>query len=173
MSDVTIRLRWATMVHPAPHRNEPTVPRRLPVRRALAVAATAVACIVLLAGCFSSNQDKMVGYVNASRAHVGLRSLTGNVQAMDKAQRWAAHMAATGVVEHSGGGSRLSTAGLPRWCAAGENVGSASSTKSLHDHFMASPGHRANILGPYDHVGTGVVRKGSIVYGVQVFYRAC
>ncbi|HRW37883.1 MAG: CAP domain-containing protein [Acidimicrobiales bacterium] len=143
------------------------------LRRALAAAAAILVCTTLLTGCFSANQQKMVDQINASRSHAGLGVVVGNAQAMDKAQRWAAHMAATGVIEHTGGGSRLSTDGLPRWCAVGENVGSATSTATLHDRFLASPAHRANILGPYDHVGTGVVRQGDLVYGVQIFYRAC
>ena len=143
------------------------------LRRALAAAAAILVCTTLLTGCFSANQQKMVDQINASRSQAGRPTVVGNAQAMDKAQRWAAHMAATGVIEHTGGGSRLSTDGLPRWCAVGENVGSATSTASLHDRFLASPAHRANILGPYDHVGTGVVRQGDLVYGVQIFYRAC
>ncbi len=34
-------------------------------------------------------------------------------------------------------------------------------------------GHKANILGTYNRVGTGVVRNGNQVYGIQIFYRAC
>jgi len=82
-------------------------------------------------------------------------------------------MARTGVVEHTGGGSRVNTSGLPKWCSVGENVGMASSIETLHAAWMRSANHKANILGNFNRVGTGVVRKGNQVYGIQIFYRAC
>jgi len=43
------------------------------------------------------------------------------------------------------------------WTAAGENVGMGPSCQSIHDAFMSSPGHRANILDTdYNQVGVGV-----------------
>ena len=54
-----------------------------------------------------------------------------------------------------------------------ENVGMASSIDALHSAWMRSSTHKTNILGNYNRIGTGVVRKGSYVYGIQIFYRAC
>lgn len=143
-------------------------------RRPLAaVLALSLVLAVLATGCASTNQAKMAGMVNASRRAHGLHSLASDGRAMAKAQAWAAHMASTGRVEHSGGGSRLSTAGLPRWCSVGENVGKATSTAHVESLWMASSAHRANIMGSYNRIGTGVVRKGQYVYAVQIFYRSC
>ena len=150
-------------------RSVPTLPR---TRRTLAISAT-LAAVVLLASCYSSSQIKAATLIDDSRTARGLSSLTVSPEAMSKAQDWAVHMSRTGVLEHTGGGSRMSTAGLPRWCSAAENVAKASSTTAAHSKLMSSPGHRANILGPYNRVGTGVVRKGTVVWVVQIFFRAC
>lgn len=143
-----------------------------PVRRVLAAAVAALA-VLALAGCLTPNQTKMVDLVNASRRRAGLGAVTANQAATNKAQAWAAHMARTGVVEHTGGGSRVDTSGLPKWCSVGENVAKASSIDHAHALWMQSSGHKANILGRFNRVGTGVVRSGNAVYAVQIFYRAC
>jgi len=141
-------------------------------RRAVTAAAM-LGAIVVLAGCLTANQTKMVDLVNSSRRSSGLGALSANQQTTTKAQNWAAHMARTGVVEHTGGNSRIDTSGIPKWCSVGENVGMASSIDALHAAWMRSANHKANILGKFNRVGTGVVRKGNYVYGVQIFYRAC
>ena len=47
------------------------------------------------------------------------------------------------------------------WQRIGENVGVGYSVSSLHDAFMNSSGHRANILGDFNRVGVGVVHEAS------------
>jgi uncharacterized protein YkwD len=155
----------------APATIEPTTHRRRPRRIATAIATVGV--LVLLSGCLNANQTKMVDLVNSSRGSQRLGAVAANDQAARKAQAWASHMSRTGVVEHTGGGSRVDTSGLPKWCSVGENVGMAPNIEALHAAFMRSAPHKANILGKFNRVGTGVVRKGSSVYGVQIFYRAC
>jgi len=142
-------------------------------RRAVAALAT-LGAIVVLSGCLNANQTKMVDLVNRSRSSARVSAVSANEQAATKAQAWAEHMARTGVVEHTGGGSRIDTSGIPKWCAVGENVGMAPSIADLHAAWMRSSAHKANILNTkFDRIGTGVVRKGSTVYGIQIFYRAC
>lgn len=136
-------------------------------------AAAALVVALLLSGCWSANQTKELDLVNASRKAAGRTAVGGEAAAMKKAQAWSQHMADTGVVEHTGGGSRLDTSGLPRWCKVAENVGKASSTQALHDAWMRSAVHKANILGPYDKVGVGIVRKGNVVYGTLIFFASC
>lgn len=159
------------MPHPVSTRPRPATTRRWP-RRAVAALATTGAVIVL-AGCLSANQVKMVDLVNASRRSAGRAAVTANDPTAAKAQAWAEHMSRTGVVEHTGGGSRIDTSGIPKWCSVAENVGMASSIDALHSAWMRSSTHKTNILGNYNRIGTGVVRKGSYVYGIQIFYRAC
>ena len=132
-----------------------------------------LSAVFVLSGCLSANQTRMVDHINTSRRDARKGAVSANQAASDKAQAWAARMARTGVVEHTGGGSRVNTSGLPKWCSVGENVGTAPSIEALHAAWMRSSGHKSNILGNFNRVGTGVVRKGNQVYGIQIFYRAC
>ncbi len=52
-------------------------------------------------------------------------------------------------------------AASPGWLGAGENIGVGGDVQALHDGFMGSTGHRANILGDYDRVGIAVVASGT------------
>lgn len=159
------------MTNPTP--TEATTARGRRTRRGAAVLA-AVGAIIILSGCLSANQTKMVDLVNSSRGSVRASALRADEATSTKAQAWAAHMARTGVVEHTGGGSRIDTSGIPKWCSVGENVGMAPSIADLHAAWMRSSAHKSNILNTrFDRIGTGVVRKGSAVYGIQIFYRAC
>lgn len=154
---------------------EPTPTTASPRRRRSRLATLGLVLVgtLVLAGCWSENQGKALDFVNASRQADRKAAVEGNVQVMNKAQAWSDHMARTGRVEHTGGGSKLDTSGIPRWCAVGENVGVGSSTKAVHDAFMRSASHRPNILGNHTHAGTGVTRVGDRVYVTQIFYRAC
>ena len=142
-------------------------------RRTAFTAAAVVAFALLLTSCFTVNQTKVVSQINSSRRAAGRSGVVADQAATSKAQRWAQHMASTGRLEHSGGGSRLDPSGLPRWCAVAENVGKGSDTIAVHAAFMRSSAHRANILGGYNRVGTGVVRKNGTVWVVHIFYRSC
>jgi hypothetical protein len=56
------------------------------------------------------------------------------------------------------------------WWALGENVGMGPTCKAIHDAFMASPGHKANILDlDYNQAGIGVEIKDDTVYVTEVF----
>ncbi len=81
-------------------------------------------------------------------------------------------MAASGSFAH-----RADLGALLRSCRAsrvGENIAYGNvSADALMDMWMASPGHRANILQPaYTHIGVGATRTGSgRVYATQNFLR--
>ena len=145
--------------------------RRLPRRTAMAVGAAAAALI--LSSCWSSNQQKDLDYINQARASNGKPAINADDALMARAQAWAQHMADTGVLQHSGGGGNISTSGIDNWCGVAENVGYASSTWAVNQAFLGSPGHRANMLGNYDRVGTGVVRVGNVVWVAEVYVRSC
>jgi uncharacterized protein YkwD len=144
-------------------------------RRGLAFAGIIAVGALLLTGCWSTNQGRLMDMSNnARKANGNLPAVAGNQAAMDKAQKWTQHMADTGVVEHTGGGSKLDTRGLPKWCSVGETVGKGSSLQAVFDSFMRSSIHRGIILTrKFNRVGTGVVRKGTVVYATQIFYQAC
>ena len=142
------------------------------MRIAKTIAAVGFAALAL-AGCLSADQGTVTDQVNASRQDARLAALNVDNAAMAKAQAWSEHMASTGVLEHSGGGTRVTTTGLTNWCAVGENVGYGPSLDRIHAAFMASPPHKANILGKYDRVGTGVAKKGDVYWVTHVFIRSC
>lgn len=149
-----------------------TAPKRHRPRLALATMAV-VAAAVLLTGCLSADQTTDVNLVNAARKDVRLAALNVDSAAASKAQGWSEHMAATGVLEHSGGGSKVSTTGLTNWCSLGENVGYGASIQRIHDAFMASAAHKAHILGKFDRIGTGVYKKGSTYWVTEIYLRTC
>ena len=93
--------------------------------------------------------------INADRARAGLGSLTWSSCLLSVAVANARRMAAQGYISHTNGAyadlnCRLGAQG-------GENVGWWSggiNDSQLNSMFMASPDHRANIMGPYHYVAT-------------------
>lgn len=54
--------------------------------------------------------------------------------------------------------------------SAAENVAQGySGEAAMHDGWMASPGHRANILGDFTDIGVAFLSAGGTTWGVQVF----
>ena len=146
----------------------PTPPggRRPKQRIALLLAPLLV---IGLAACQPTRaQESVRSHVNASRSAHGVHTIGGNDILDYKAQRWAEHLASIGTLAHSKLSSGLD--GLA-WGAVAENVGRGSSIASVHESYMASPGHKANILDRrWDRVGTGhAVGRDGRTYTVQVF----
>ena len=53
-------------------------------------------------------------------------------------------------------------------------MGSGPSVNAIEQAYMASPGHRANILATrWNGVGVGYATRGNTVYTVQVFIKTC
>lgn len=126
--------------------------------RSVLVVVVAVAAVSMsltwARGARADSGSGLVSLTNGARAAAGLPGLRVSTDLAAAAQRQAAHMAATQVLAH--------TVNLPGavccWQALGENVGEGASAAVIHAAFMASPEHRANILGTsYTQVGIGVV----------------
>jgi hypothetical protein len=79
-------------------------------------------------------------------------------------------MMAAGEIFHSSSG-QLAAAGGSGWDKMGENVGKGQTASSLHDAFMASSGHKQNILGDYNYVGIGTGSKDGYLYVTVVFMK--
>jgi len=94
--------------------------------------------------------------INQDRARYHLAPLTWSSCLYNVARYEAAHLAAPGVVfKHYDGVSRDLTCHLGH--QVGENIGWYSdgiNDSKLNSMFMASPDHKANILGPYRYVAT-------------------
>lgn len=140
-------------------------PERRSTRRASVVAALLVA-VLLLVGC-TPEQAAVRDHANAARRAAGLHELSLDVNLNKKAQEWADHLAAIGRIEHS----NVAEGVPPGWRKLGENVGRGPSIEAVHNAFMSSAPHRANILDPaFAGIGTGVaVGADGTVYIVQVF----
>src|SRR5207248_8221976 len=96
--------------------------------------------------------------INQDRAGAGLGSLNLNSCLAAIAYQSAVRMANQGFISHAGAPSQDLGCGLGS--QAGENVGYWSggiNDYQLNTMFMNSPDHRANIMGPYHHVGTAWV----------------
>lgn len=114
-------------------------------------------------------ESEFVSKINASRAAAGLAPLEVYWDLADDARAQSARMAAKGEIFHNP--NLASSTGV--WAALGENVGVGPDVSSLHSAFMASAGHRANILGDYDYIGVGVtVDDEGLVWVTMIYMRA-
>src|SRR5437879_1870065 len=90
----------------------------------------------------SSDEARLASLTNQARAQAGLRSLTVASDLTTVARRHSADMAAKHSLYHN---ANLANE-VSGWIQLGENVGDAGDIDSVQRAFMASPGHRSNIL---------------------------
>jgi uncharacterized protein YkwD len=104
-------------------------------------------------------EDSVLAMVNSERARAGIPALTLSTGAAGAAEDWSARMASTNQLAHNPDlAGSLAAHGVTGWRTAGENVGYGSSVEEVHQRFMASPAHRANILNrAFGQAGVGVV----------------
>jgi len=137
--------------------------------RALRLAAAVLLVLVMgsaLTSCRSSEQARVAELVNQTRAQYGRTYLRDNLQLDNKAQAWAEYLASRNTLKHS----NLPSGITYQWRSLAENVGYAGSVVQVHNAYLNSPGHRANILDPrWNYMGTGVAWRGNRVFTVQVF----
>jgi uncharacterized protein YkwD len=122
----------------------------------------------------SSSEAKFFKLINSERASRGLRPLKQNSYLHNMAREHAARMARDGRIYHNYAGLQSSEThrrlGYPEML--GENVGVGPTTKWLHDEFMNSSKHRANILDSrYTGMGIGVVISDGSIWVVEDFVR--
>ena len=138
-------------------------------RRQVAVA-TLLCAMALLTGCLRSTQSQVLNELNADRKAAGLRTLGTQADAQRKAQAWAEKLARENKLYHS----TLSDGIGVKWCSLGENVGYGPSVAAIEDAYMASSGHKANILSTkWNGAGVGYATNGKRVFTVQVFIKTC
>ena len=146
----------------------------------LATGATPALACDLLQVCTSGPQkggsqraDKprseawMLGAINDARAQHGAGSLTWDASLDRLATAHAERMAKAARVFHNEAGLRARRAQTGE--TLGENVGLGVDLDDVHDAFLASASHRHTMLGPFDRIGLGVVRRAGEVYVVEVF----
>ena len=138
-------------------------------RLAVIVSATALVAVAFPAtttsASTSSDGTKCFAYkdserafarkINAERDEDGVDGLKLDRELSKAARKHTREMAEKDELYHTPD-MKLVTR-VTNWTVLGENVGVGSTVESLHDAFMASPGHRDNILwDTYRHVGIGV-----------------
>jgi uncharacterized protein YkwD len=129
-------------------------------------------------GCVDERARDTTRRTNAERSRRGLRALEPDARPQEAAQRHAADMARGDIMAHEGrDGSlapeRAERAGY-RWTTVSENVAAGyPDPETVVAGWMASPGHRANILdASVRHVGVGYAYRTDTrmhYYWVMVF----
>jgi hypothetical protein len=142
-------------------------------RKLLILAASALAVFGLIAELAVADeltdQERFIQLINQERAAHGLPSLGINGSLVDVARAHSARMASAGTIFHN---SNLANEVAGGWTMLGENVGVGGSVEALDQAFINSGSHRANVLGPFDRAGIGVVMSGSTIYVTEVFWQS-
>ena len=109
--------------------------------------------------------------IDVERAQVGLGPLVVDPVVSQQALEWSGGMALFNtLVEDRLYVAEMSSA-VPAMSRYGENVGVGPTAASVEAAFMASPPHRANMLGNYTHMGVGVFVAGNgMVWVTERFY---
>jgi uncharacterized protein YkwD len=114
---------------------------------------------------------------NQARAQAGAGPLQWDAALATAARQHCLRMAAEGSISHQYAGeqdvsARAAQAGA-HFSLIEENVALAPTPAAIHDGWMHSPGHRANLLNPQvDHVGIAVVAGRYGLYAVADYERA-
>jgi len=106
-----------------------------------------------------------VRLLNRDRMANGLAPLGVFEPLVPTAESWSAQMAAAGALSHDPNIKAEYTQVASPFSGGGENVGEGSGTEAnpvaIHNMFMASPVHHANIMGAWQYVAVGVVKDAS------------
>lgn len=114
----------------------------------------------------SATEAAFVAKIYTERHSRHLRGLTVRSDLVLVARGHSAKMARANRLYHN----PYLTTQVKNWRWVGENVGVGPSVDALHKAFMASPGHRANILDTdYTEVGIGTVVVGGKMWVTEVF----
>jgi len=111
---------------------------------------------------------------NHERAAQGLAPLRWSATLATAARQHAVRMAAQNTLSHqlpgeAGMAERASQAGA-RFSSLAENVAEGPNAESIHQQWMKSPPHRANLLDPQlDSVGIAVAERDGVLFAVEDF----
>src|SRR5436309_10693927 len=112
-------------------------------------------------------ESQFVAKMNAARQASGLRPYSVAYDLTSVARQHSAQMAQRQSLYHN---PNLTTQ-VQNWQAVGENVGEGPTVTDIHDAFMHSPEHKANILDhDFTQVGVGVsVDNNGIIWVTEDF----
>ena len=134
----------------------------------LTLAIALLGSLVVVPSAQADSGSTMVASVNASRRAAGLAPYAVRADLTSVALGQAQRMAAANRLYHN---PNLAT-DVKNYAWAGENVGYGPDLVTLHQAFMNSPEHRANILSTrFTEVGIAVVAKDGVLWVAEVFRR--
>lgn len=156
--------------------------RRIAALLAVGAALAVAACAPLRSapppavsfGNANPEAQQLYYLVNSERAGNGLGGLGWHDLLGGLAQSWTDHMAGTGDYEHQNLDAVLQNPAFTDFSAMGENIihgGCGLTAEQLHQAWMSSPSHAANILGNWSVVGIGVACSGGDLYATEDFGR--
>jgi len=151
---------------------------RIPNRIAAPIALLTLVSVNGLAQQKTSNAEReLFNAVNQERKAHRLPSLSSDEALTNAARKHAQRMADQGTISHQLPGepslpARAKAAGAHfTWLS--ENVDEGPSATDIHQSFMKSPQHRANILdGDMDSAGIGVAERNGQMFAVEDFSKA-
>lgn len=146
--------------------------------RWLSVILTVVLTTVVLgasAGADSGSEQGFLSAINSTRSSAGLGSLQMDSGLQAHARTHTAYMIGGNCADgkpicHSSSSAIQAAAGSG-WSKLGENVGRGGNVSSLHQAFLDSPSHKANMLGDYNYVGIGTDTSEGTLYVTVVFMK--
>lgn len=143
----------------------------LVVRRLAVVIATMLLSSFVVLGtapaAHAEGEGTILSLVNQARAANNLGPLKLNSSISSVAAAWANQMAANGAMTHNPSYSTQIPGG---WSRAAENVAMGyGSPSAVHDGWMNSSGHRANILGDFTDIGISFITSGGTTWAVENF----
>ena len=115
-----------------------------------------------------SDEWKFLADTNSERAAAGLSELQMAAAVVPGARDHSATQARENRLWHTELRDSIAP-DVPCWTRLGENVGYGGSEAIVHAALMASPEHRANLLGDFNVVGIGVVHSDERTWVTQQF----
>ncbi len=113
-------------------------------------------------------EQELIDKLNAERIEEGLEPLAVYWDLTDDARAHSQYMKESGEFHHNPNLTSVTTG----WFGLGENIAIHYNIPGMHEAWMSSPGHRANILGNYNYVGVGIAtNEAGSIWGTQVFMR--
>lgn len=132
------------------------------MKRLTILVAALVVALATPAAASRSDEAELLAAINQTRAAAGLNTLTEDAGLRSHARSHVEDMAASGSLSHS--------PTLPARIA-GENVGRGATPSAVHEAFLASPAHKANMEADWTHVGVGAAHASGVLYVTVIFAR--
>jgi uncharacterized protein YkwD len=149
-----------------------TWPRRTAQRLLALVGAVVLGTALLVTGAGpaaaapspAAAEQQFLQLLNRTRLDHRLAPLQSDPAIIPIAREWSASMSGSKLAHRPDLRAQFERRVTTAWQRIGENVGVGGEVAGLHDAFMRSPTHKANVVGDFNRVGIGVVVKGDTIW---------